>query len=174
MVDLQLIEVWEAMYQFCFTINLAATIGQKIPKELLLDTMASVMYRLISMTFGNGSVDEAIRLGLLAFSSNVFLQRRDLRLPYFHFPTRYKSCLMSFDFSDVHHFPLLLWLLVIGSISVLSKDDDLWIKRWLRKILEFRKAQSWNDMQDILKSYMWIEMLHDEPAKMLYDSVRKS
>ncbi|KAK9261203.1 hypothetical protein V1519DRAFT_446154, partial [Lipomyces tetrasporus] len=40
----------------------------------------------------------AIRLGLLAFSSSIFLQWRDVRLSYVHFPATYRDCLVNSKF----------------------------------------------------------------------------
>jgi hypothetical protein len=62
------------MERFCWLMNLAAENKQRLPPEALLQIMASIMYRLLDMKFEIGSPDEAIRLGLLAFSSNIFLQ----------------------------------------------------------------------------------------------------
>jgi hypothetical protein len=41
--------------------------------ETFLDTIGSVMYRLLDLRFEAGSIDEAICLGFLCFSCSVFL-----------------------------------------------------------------------------------------------------
>jgi hypothetical protein len=47
------------------------------PLEIVMDTMAAVMYRLLHMSFSSGSIDEVIRLGLLSLSYHIVLQWQD-------------------------------------------------------------------------------------------------
>ena len=69
----ELAGIWKIMSEFCSVINFAADSGHFNSVETLLETAASVMYRLLGMNFEAGSNDEATRLGLLAFSCSVFL-----------------------------------------------------------------------------------------------------
>ncbi|KAK6064269.1 hypothetical protein SCUP515_11867 [Seiridium cupressi] len=72
-VSADLVQAWEYVMRFCSAINSAAENKRQLPKETLLNVMASVMYRLLHMkNFDKTSVNEAIRLGLLAFSSQIF------------------------------------------------------------------------------------------------------
>lgn len=132
--------------------------------------MASVIYRLLDMTyFEGGSIEEAVRLGLLAFSSSVFLQWKQLGLSYEHLATRYRDCLSTLEYSDVPS-PLLLWLLMVGAVSVFGPADDEWLKPWLRATINMSELQTWNDMQDIMQSLMWIELVLDKPGKEVFES----
>ncbi|RYP37686.1 hypothetical protein DL768_010836 [Monosporascus sp. mg162] len=77
-IDGELTQAWDFMSSFCEVINFAAHSDQCVTTEVFLDTMSSVMYRLLAMHFDSGSADEAIRLGLLSFSCSAFLQWRSL------------------------------------------------------------------------------------------------
>ena len=169
-IDDELAKAWKAMAAFCLMVNLAAESKNRIATEIYLDTMASVIYRLLSMTcFEAGSTEEVIRLGLLAFSSNVFLQWKRLGICYFHLATTYKDHLARLRYSDV--LPRLwLWLLMVGALSVFGHADDEWLKPWLRVHIDICGVGSWSDMQGILKSLMWIDLIHDEPGKDVYNS----
>ncbi|KAF7168374.1 hypothetical protein CNMCM5623_001457 [Aspergillus felis] len=80
---------WTVMREFCSTINSATKRNRRLPKEILLNTMASVMYRLLGMKdFDPNSPDEAIRLGLLAFSSDTFLHFQNMKPPQTSFPQK--------------------------------------------------------------------------------------
>jgi hypothetical protein len=73
-INEELTRAWIVISDFCSVINFAVESEQRISTETLLDTMSSVMYRLLDMSFEANSSDEAIRLGLLAFSSGIFLK----------------------------------------------------------------------------------------------------
>lgn len=168
-VDDKLSRAWKDMARFCSLINLVAESRHRISTEVFLDTMASVMYRLLDMSFEAGSANEAIRLGLLAFSSSIFLQWRQLGLSYAHLATSYRNCIGKLE--TQHLSPqLLLWLLMIGAISVFDGTDDEWLKPWLCVVINYCEIENWRDVQDLLKSFMWIGLVHDEPGKNVFDS----
>jgi hypothetical protein len=66
--DEALSAAWVALQRFCSLVNLAAETHRMYPMEIVMDTIAAVMYRLLHMSFPSGSIDEAIRLGLLSLS----------------------------------------------------------------------------------------------------------
>src|ERR1700761_9060948 len=88
-MDESLVEAWRVMERFCSVVNLAVATRRMLSPSLLCDTMASVMYRLLHMSFAIGSIDEAVRLSLLGFTYHIFLQWQLLRLPYVCFPSIY-------------------------------------------------------------------------------------
>ncbi|KAF6233984.1 hypothetical protein HO173_007814 [Letharia columbiana] len=169
-IDDELASAWRVMAGFCLMINLAAESKNRIATETFLDTMASVIYRLLDMThFEAGSTEEAIRLGLLAFSSSIFLQWKQLGMSYDHLATTYRECLAELRVSSIPS-RLLLWLLMVGAVSVFGCADDKWLKPWLRVNIDLGEVESWSDMQDILKPLMWIGLVLDEPGKDVFDS----
>ncbi|KAI0117423.1 hypothetical protein F4814DRAFT_286769 [Daldinia grandis] len=180
-LDAELVIAWRTMKQFCTLVNRAAAAGRKLPKIDLLDTMASVMYRLLHMCFARGSPSEVVRLGLLAFCSGVFLQWASVRLPYTHFPTMYRDNLVNLEFpapnndcSGINNFPtprLLLWLLTVGAVSVFGGvDNEAWLKSWLRVNLDLCGIDSWPAMCGALDSFMWVGVVQDGPGKAVFDS----
>ncbi|KAI1773952.1 hypothetical protein F4818DRAFT_420316 [Hypoxylon cercidicola] len=180
-LDPELFRAWEVTKQFSTLVNHAASRHQKLPKEYLLDTMVSVMYPILHMSsdsFERSSLDEAIRLGLLAYCSSVFLQWAGVRLPYMHFPTMYRNCLFNLQLPELDvdsdsssSSPLLLWLLMIGAVSVFGDCDDVWLKPWLHVNMELcGVGDSWDAMRDVLNSFMWIGLVHDIPGKAVFDS----
>lgn len=170
-IDVELAEAWRVMREFCLLINFASESNHRIATETFLDTMASVIYRLLDMThFKLGSTDEAIRLGLLAFSSSVFLQWKQLGMSYDHLAATYRNCLAELRCSNIPP-QLLLWLLMVGAVSILGEADDMWLKPWLRVTIDLCKVESWTGMQDLLKSFMWIGLVLDKPGKEVYDSI---
>lgn len=171
-IDDQLAMTWGVMKRFCSQINLVAETNCRLPGESFLDTMTTVMYRLLHMSFETGSIDEAVRLGLLALSSHVFLQWKDVRPSYVDFPATYRNCLANLQAVDgFASYHLLLWLLMVGAISIFTTaDDDMWLKPWLRVNMNLCEVTSWNKMRDILDSFLWIGLVHDQPGMDMFDS----
>lgn len=166
-----LVRAWTMMGRFCSTINSATKRNRRLPKEILLNTMASVMYRLLDMKdFDPNSLNEAIRLGLLAFTSHTFLQIQNMKPPQTEFPRKYRDCLQNIDYSSKTA-SMMLWLLSIGAISVFTPTDDPWLVPLLRDQMRHCRISGWNDLQNHLSKFLWIKMLHDGPCQRVFNTV---
>ncbi|OAP60523.1 hypothetical protein AYL99_05525 [Fonsecaea erecta] len=170
-MDASLVEAWRVMERFCSIVNLAVETQRMLSPPLLYDTMASVMYRLLHMKFESGSVDEAVRLSLLGLTYHIFLQWQYLKLPYVYFPTIYKSCLLDPKLMGVASAQFMLWFLMVGAVSTFTTSDHPWLKDCVREHADKCQVKSWNEMRTVLKSFMWIGLLHDKPGKDVFDSV---
>ncbi|KAL9621951.1 MAG: hypothetical protein Q9160_003613 [Pyrenula sp. 1 TL-2023] len=168
-INNDLAEAWKTMTDFSSLINFATESQHLIPINTLLDTMASVMYRLLALDFESGSLDEMVRLSLLAFSISVFLFWKKLGLSYTHLATAYKDCLAKLDCSQVSP-ELLLWFLMAGAVSILEPDDDKWVKPWIRVNIGLCRLESWDKMRELMFSFMWIDVVHNNPGKSLFES----
>ena len=164
-----LARAWEVMRGFCTLANVVAHSQNKLPKETLLDTMASVMYRLLRMGFEAGSVDEAVRLGLLSFASHIFIRIQHGGMVFPQFPTIFVNHLRNFD--QAVPFQVLLWLLVVGSMIAPTAADSASFKPRIRTIMDEHGIRSWPELKDILDSIMWIEVVHDRPGAALFRSI---
>lgn len=166
-----LAEAWGFLKRFCSTINSATVHNRQLPKETLLNAMASVMYRLVRMnTFDSTSLDEAVRLGLLVFSSHIFLNWQDVRPKHTYLPDTYRSCLLNLKQPSRLPPQTLVWLLMVGSLSVFAPADDAWLVPWLRGNIDLCEAQDWNGMHEQLKQFPWIDTLHDKPGRAIFDA----
>ncbi|KAK3358803.1 hypothetical protein B0T25DRAFT_599686 [Lasiosphaeria hispida] len=169
-IDNELAQAWRTMSEFCSIINFAVDSRQLISTEGFLDTMAPVMYRLLDMAFEAGSSNEAIRLGLLAFSSSTFLQWKYLGGSYAYLSAALRECLAKMAVLQLPP-KLVVWLIMAGAVSVLGEGDDGWLKPLLLVNIGLCDARSWGEMRDILSSLMWIGMLYDKAGKGLFDSI---
>ena len=174
-INADLAQAWTAMKRFCSAINSAAEHNRQLPKETLRDTMAAIMYRLLRMnSFDSTSIDEAIRLGLLAFSHHIFLRWRDLKPPQTYFPDTYRTCLLNLKLPDTSSSQILLWLLMVGSLSFFTPADDAWLIPWIRVNVELCGAHDWIGLRSQLKEFPWIDILHDNPGQAIFDSTMLS
>lgn len=169
-VDPDLIEAWVFLKRFCSTINFAAENKRQLPKEILQNAMASVMYRLLRMEgFNPMSIDEAVYLGLLVFSSHIFLTLQDMRLPHNYLPDKYRSCLLNLNLPSTLPPQIILWLLTIGSFATFTSADDTWLVPWLRVNLDICEVHSWIELREQMKALPWIDTLHDKPTRAMYE-----
>lgn len=173
--DESLVEVWNVTSAFCTMINLAVDSGQLISMSIFLDTMASVMYRLINLRdrFEVGSRNDAICLGLLAFSASVFLPWKRFGVAYRNLATIFKACFasLSLSSSDSRSPPqLLVWLLMMGAVAIFEESDDAWLLSMLSQNMGLCGIDSWSKMQEVLKAFMWIDLVHGKRGKEVFDA----
>ncbi|KAE8149574.1 hypothetical protein BDV25DRAFT_156084 [Aspergillus avenaceus] len=173
-IDNNLARVWSVMKRFSQLINFAAETNQKLPMETLVDTMASVMYRLLNMRFEKDTIAEAVRLGLLGFSSSVFLQWQNIKQAYLRLADTYKECLVNLKSLNGVSSHIMLWLLMVGATSIFTDSDKEWLESWLRVNLQLCRVASWPSFRKIMASYMWIGMVHDQPGEEIFNSVTSS
>ncbi|MCJ1431347.1 hypothetical protein MMC27_000698 [Xylographa pallens] len=170
-MDDKLAPAWKTLADFCSVINLAANSQKRITVGTFLETMASVMYRLLDMYFEVTSGDEMIRLGLLCFSCDVFLQWQHLGMSYIHLASLFRDCFARLTTTSSHLSPqLVLWLLMVGAVSVFDGSNDIWFNNLLRNSIRRCKVDSWSEMRDLLLSFMWIDLVHDKRGKRAFDS----
>ncbi|KAI1748949.1 hypothetical protein F4782DRAFT_337840 [Xylaria castorea] len=169
-IDNDLAAAWKVLRKFCLLVNVGTQTQQFIHPETICDTIAAVTYRLLNTHFAIGSIDETVRYGLLVFSYHIFLQWNDLKLPYSHFPTAYRTRIANVLPHHGASPQLKLWLLMIGAISVFDPVEDSWLREQVRAHVEKCGVRTWKDMRDILKSFMWIGLLDDRAGEHITNS----
>lgn len=165
----ELLQAWAVMSDFTNIINLAVESGQCISVDTFLDTMASVMYHLLDLDLDENSADEALRLGLLTFSCSVFLHWHRLGMSYPRIKAAFRDCLLKLGGLHISS-SLALWMLMIGAIALFDAKDDWWFKPLFASHLKLCQIDSWDKMLRLLESFMWVGLIHDKPAKIVFDS----
>jgi hypothetical protein len=160
---------WRAMRRFSLLVNLGTQTQGLIDPEIIRETMAAVMYRLLYMRFTTGSLDEVVRLGLLTFSHHVFLQWHDIKTPYYDLATAYRNCLLDLRLTDMVSSQLMVWLLMTGANSLFDILDEVWLEESLREHAATCKVKTWKGMKELLKSFMWMPLLDEHRSKQVYD-----
>jgi hypothetical protein len=89
------------------------------------------------------------------------------------FTSIYKATLSSLKYRIEFSPAIMLWLLMVGGLSRFTTLDDKWLKISVQEHLHICHVNSWNELPDILKSFMWISPLHDKPGKDILDFVLK-
>lgn len=174
-INLDLAQAWSFLKRFSLTINTASEHKRQFSKEFLLGAMASVTYRLLHMNkFELTSVNEVVRLGLLAFSSHIFLDWQGMRLKHTYFPHAFRKCLLECGLSGTLQPQVLLWLLIIGSMSVFSTSDNVWLAPRIQATIKLCEAHSWHELRKQLKRFPWIDILHDKLGRAIFETAISS
>lgn len=168
-LDEGLAEVCRITRKFCLLANLGSQTGMTIQFATISGTMTAVMYRLARMSFAAGSPDKTVQLGLLAFTHHIFLQWREIRLPRHHLSQTFRNYLQVHSLEDTVPSPVMLWLLMTAAASLLSISEEPWFGAYLVRQIKKCHVKVWKDLEDILKSFMWIPLLDEKVGKHTYD-----
>jgi hypothetical protein len=168
-IDRRLAGVAADLRRFSTSTNLAFATGRKIVGEVYQEILISTQYRLVNLKFEPQDVNEILRLGLLAFSSSVFLQEGGLRRRFASLSTQFKRTLAAVDWTNPALKRIGLWLLVSGLVASVTREDDDALMPLLRERCHESGQPSWAGIRSILKSLMWIDALQDKSGRQIYD-----
>lgn len=169
--DDNLYHVWNDLQAFCRLCNLAAQTPHKLLPNTFSEIMTSVLYRLINISFEFMPILEAIRLGMMVFASQVFLQWRGMRQRQTQLDDGFGRVLLVLkDLEGFKASPKLnFWLLVMWHTCVSTTSENGTLTEWLKSLVKQLRLDTWKDAKDVLKSLMWIDALFDKSLAQLFD-----
>jgi hypothetical protein len=106
------------LHAFSCISNLGYQTTRKLSPDIYNEMLISILYRLTHLSFESDPMQEAIRIGLLAFSSTVFIQRQFMEQPYDHLLNLYSNALCRLRESAYIDLPvpIVLWLTVVSHV----------------------------------------------------------
>jgi hypothetical protein len=159
-LDTDLFETFEDLRMFCRYMNHTAETKSRLPAHGLVHSMVAIQYRLLRLRFLSGTLDETVRLGLLAFSSTIFLKWRHVTLRYGYLREAYRNSLLHLLQTQGIPSTLMLWFLVAGSVSVFAGEKtDAKITSLLQSSLEKSRVKTRDDLETILDAVVWIDFI---------------
>lgn len=169
-IDLRLRRVWNDVSEFVRAANIATQCKRSIDNELYQETMVSIHYRLANLCFDMDSINEPIRLALLAFTSTLFLQWRGIKIRYEYLAQRLNMAMTSLRHNN-RGVPvrLALWIYIIAAISVLDEREKVYLQPALIEVIRELEFGSWDEVRLMLKSILWVDVLHDPLAKEMVE-----
>jgi hypothetical protein len=159
------------LVSFCSTINLSIEAHGRIPWVLVYNTMTSVMYRLVDMQLNAESLDEALRLGLLAFCSRIFMQGQTGTLAHADLSRRHSLSLQYLAGSPDITWRLHIWLLMMTCLSNGEHEGDDRVMCELRSKLRDHKIESWMEVREVMQSVLWITVVFDRRGKHFFETI---
>jgi hypothetical protein len=153
--------------------NLAYQTTRKLSPDTYSEMMISILYRLLSLSFEEDSPQEAIRTGLLTFSSTIFLTRLYMKQPYPLLFNLFSSALSKLCQPGNFNMPrpIMLWLMILYHVVAFKQpSSDEWQSIWLSKAIFLTGISVWPEARRILKSVMWVDFVHDVPGQKAFEA----
>ena len=164
-LDPKLSNVWADLRDFSRSANLAFQTGQKMDCIQFQEILISIQYRLQLLNICAPSLDRAVHVGMLAYSTNVFLQLQGLA----GLSAKLRDSILGLqDTSHLATAEFKLWLLFIARMSIVVAYEDSWIHFEMSKALQILGLSSWTAVREKLKQYLWIDKLHDKGAEVAF------
>lgn len=168
--DEKLCNVWKDLREFCRLCNLASQTSHKLLPNTFSEIMASVLYRLINLSFEAMPALEAIRLGMTVFASQVFLQWRGMRQRQTQLDHDFTEALLRLE-NAKHDAPLaiLFWTLIVWQTCSSSHTTNSRLTAWLRQATEQLGLSTCQDAKRVLKSALWIDNIYYGALEKLFE-----
>ncbi|RDW58458.1 hypothetical protein BP5796_12388 [Coleophoma crateriformis] len=172
-MDVKLHNALRDLHAFSCVSNLAYQTTRKLSPDVYNEMMISILYRLTNLSFGRNPLAEVIRIGLLAFSSTIFIERHFMGQPSQHLLNLYTDALFNLRNSmnvDLP-IPMVLWLTMFSHLVVhteLSPAD--WRSVWLDEAVLHGKINTWPQACEILRSVAWVDFIHSGTGKHIFEA----
>ncbi|KAH6985703.1 hypothetical protein BKA56DRAFT_715144 [Ilyonectria sp. MPI-CAGE-AT-0026] len=173
-LDWKLVNVWTDLKRFSDICNLASQTGHKLTQTTFSEIMVSVLYRLLHMSFKQCPVNEVLRVGMVAYTTAIFLQWQYFKMGEGHLKESLSNALLELreSFIDVPP-PVLFWLLTVLNTSFATDAEGRHVG-WFSEVVELIPLASWAEARKVLKSMVWVDSLNDSKGKVAFDKARSN
>ncbi|KFY91349.1 hypothetical protein V498_05514 [Pseudogymnoascus sp. VKM F-4517 (FW-2822)] len=171
-VDKRLHNALRDLHTFSCISNLAYETTRKLSPDIYNEMMTSILYRLTNLSFESDPLQEALRVGLLAVSSTIFMQRQFAEHPYDHLLNlQLKSLLKLREFTDTDiPVPIVLWLTILLHALESNGASPDWLSAWLDEVIFCAGIKSWHQAHSILRSMVWVNFVHDRCGMRVFEA----
>lgn len=171
--DSILSSAWADLRDFSDAANIATTTGAKIPPSLFTSLSTSVPHRLMSLDYEKTSIHELLRLSMLAYVKSVIIRMKGIGRNLTFLAEKLKSALLFHLTSlDPEKPPLLFWACFMAALAVFEGNEPGWLRVGLQQTMLPLGMYTWPQARDVLKRYLWTDMLHDaEGEKMFHEDL---
>ncbi|KAK4039629.1 hypothetical protein C8A01DRAFT_46960 [Parachaetomium inaequale] len=199
------------LQEFSLAANLAFQTGRKIPAALYRETLVSVQYRLLALrdeaddasppaasppaasppaqpqhdVLGSSldaDTENLLRLGMLAFTTTLFLQIKLMPIRYADLARRVRACVEGMLVQNppaeqggvpVQVGRLRLWFLFVARTSVLSgaEDEEALVRATVGVVegLGFTEEVEWQVVREVLREFMWIDWVRPKEGVVFWE-----
>ena len=165
--DYRLQNTFKDLRDFSCLANQLSPTSQKLKPEAFQEIMLSIQYRLLQLHFSE-PLQEALRVGLLAYESTIFLQIQGTKLKSESFRDQMKEAIQAVPVLGEATANAKLWLLLVGSMMVFEGTEE-WLVQTIRTLAG---RQGWEDVRARVRDVMWIDVIHDNPGRKAYEAVQ--
>lgn len=173
-LDPRLSNVWRDLEEFSTLSNLASQTGRKLQPNTFSEIMVSILYRLLALSYPTSPVENALRLGMMAYTASIFFRWREMKQRQAFLDDSFRGALVELRKGGVRPSDtMLLWLLVLWKITVSDDSDHDVFSEWTFEVLHGLEVKSWNGVRDVLKTVVWIDCLFDASGRRVFEPMLK-
>lgn len=166
-LDKRLANVWKDLQEFAMLGNLAHQTSRKLQPNTFSEIMVSILYRLLALSFPESPIEDALRVGMMAFAATIFFRWRSMNQRQKYLDDIFQDALSRLrETSTKPPLGVLFWLLMVWNIAV-SPEDDIFAE-WMYAIIQDLGLGSWPGAQKVLKSVLWIGCLFDSSGQQAF------
>jgi hypothetical protein len=168
--DYKLKSAFKDLRDFSALANQLIPARRKLEPEIFQEIMLSVQYRLLVLEYllDEHPLREAIRLGLLAYESTIFLQIQGVKLKSDLFTSQLREAIEAIPVEGEAIANVKLWLLLIGSMVIFDSKAP-----WLaQSIQSLTGRQTWSQVRKRVKEVMWIDIIHDLAGSEAFEATQ--
>lgn len=136
-----------------------------------------IRYRLLSYTnqISNSNpssmTQNAISCGAILFVRTMLPKPPIRSIDYTMLLSKLRAYLSILGDMDPATLDLRVWLLFMGGISSGSSSETDWFVSKLQNVFCMMAINTWEDARQILSRFWWIESLHEDTGRHLWDTV---
>lgn len=140
-----------------------------------IDIVVSVFYRLLRFSTLNGplptsAVHAAYHIGLIVFTMTMLAQRGRRQIIKCGLISQRLRAVLKSD-PDKCDNELVFWVAVMGGIWVADNSDGGWFGLRVQTCAQKLGIDSWQRARSSLCKFPWIDGLHDEPGRELWNQL---
>uniref|UniRef100_A0A0B7JU75 Transcription factor domain-containing protein n=1 Tax=Bionectria ochroleuca TaxID=29856 RepID=A0A0B7JU75_BIOOC len=169
-LDYRLRIVREDLVEFCSMSNSASQRNQKLPRSTFSEILLSLIYRLLNLSFELDSAEETIRLGMLAYTSTMFLQWHNHMVEFYHLRCMLGATLRNLDNENLGaSLPVQLWLFFAWHMLQPPECEYRQLDIWLERLLCAGGLSAWSEVRQLLRSTAWIDYINGVDGEKVYN-----
>ena len=165
LVDDRLVVIFHDLQCFSDLLNFAIDTNKKVKDIEFLNFLYSTQYRLLQLQLAPSNIlGECLRLAMLAILTTAF-QTPGTKARYPFLADKYRDCCCALDCANPRVSDMVIWFLMIGSVSLYDTDEHWLQERWLQAVPQ----SSWLEARENLRRYIWVGRIHDEIGSRAFD-----
>ncbi|CAH0019617.1 unnamed protein product [Clonostachys rhizophaga] len=113
---------------------------------------------------------ECIRIEMLGFLTTTF-SLMNSRIRYDHATNQLKVLCCAIEVSTQQLRPLMLWVLMVGTLAFFDPDEEWLREKWRSGVLPLIEELQWLEAREYLKDFLWIDSCNDTKGQILFEKL---
>jgi len=121
---------------------------------------------------------EFLRVCMLAYVKMLLIRLKGIGKKMVFLSEWLRTVLTAFRTNINHQLPLdsdpaaavklLLWGAFIAGVAIFDDSEEVWLNDLLQRSLAALGLRTWDDTRAVLKDFLWIDAVFDEPGRQLF------